>query len=76
MQRAPVLWLTHLLFLCRLQMVVLDEENYINLATKSVQFAAQKLLKKSDQCRAIAHAAGAFWGPVRRAGGACDLLTI
>lgn len=50
------------------QMVGLEEENYINLATKSVQFAAQKLLKKADQCRAIAHASGAFWSPVHKDG--------
>lgn len=50
------------------EMPGLDEESYLNLGTKAVQFAAQKLLKKPDQCRAIAHAASVFWSNVHRDG--------
>lgn len=50
------------------EMTGLEEENYTNMGTKAVQYAAQKLLKKPDQCRAIAHAAGVFWSPVHKDG--------
>jgi vacuolar protein sorting-associated protein 35 len=53
---------------CVSNMSHLDEENYGNMSQKAVQYAAQRLLKKQDQCRAIAHATALFWSPVHKDG--------
>jgi vacuolar protein sorting-associated protein 35 len=53
---------------CVSNMSHLEEENYVNMSQKSVQYAAQRLLKKQDQCRAIAHATSLFWSPVHKDG--------
>ena len=51
---------SHPLALAAVQMSGLGEDNYETLSTKTTQYSA-KLLKKPDQCRAVARASYMFW---------------